>query len=49
MSRGRFPVSLIASDASIEVALQPMKLFKCVGKGGGEDGSRFAIQPLGLG
>jgi hypothetical protein len=48
VSRGRFPVSLIASDASIEVALEPMKLFKCVGKGGGEDGSRFAVQTVCL-
>ena len=39
---------LIASDTSIEVALEPVKFFEGIGKGGCDFGSRFAIQPLCL-
>jgi hypothetical protein len=38
--------SLLASDASIEPALEPVKFFECIGKGIHEVGSRFAVQPL---
>jgi hypothetical protein len=48
VSRPPFQVSLIASNASIKVALEPVKLFKCVGKGGCDIGSRFAVQSLCL-
>jgi hypothetical protein len=40
--------SLIASDTSIEAALEPVKLFECIGKRGCHIGSRFAVQPLCL-
>jgi hypothetical protein len=41
------PASLIASDTSIEAALEPVKLFQCI-REDGEVGSRFAVQPLCL-
>jgi hypothetical protein len=41
-------VSLIASNASIKAALEPVKLFKCVGKRVGDFSSRLAIQAIGL-
>ena len=34
MSRRLFRTSLVASDASIEAALQPVKLFEGIGEGG---------------
>ena len=37
-----------ASDTSIEAALEPVKLFEGIGKGGCDVGSRFAVQPLCL-
>ena len=40
--------SLIASDPSIEAALEPVKLFEGISKGGSDVGSRFAVQPLCL-
>jgi hypothetical protein len=39
---------LIASNASIKAALEPLKLFECLGKGGGDLSSRLAIQPVRL-
>ena len=48
LSEWRFTPSLIASDASIETALKPVKLFKGPGEGGCDIGSRFAVQPLWL-
>ena len=41
-------MALLASHASIEAALEPMKLFECIGKRGCDVGSRFAVQTLGL-
>jgi hypothetical protein len=38
--------ALSASDTSIEVALEPMKLFEGIGKGGCNVSSRFAVQPV---
>ena len=38
------PVSLIVSDASIKAAMERVKLFECVGKGGGALSSRLDIQ-----
>ena len=38
----------IASDASMETALEPVKLFECIGKGNCDVGSRFAVQCFGL-
>ena len=40
--------SPIASNVSIEAALERVKLFECIGKGGCDVGSRFAVQPVGL-
>jgi hypothetical protein len=37
------PVSFIASNASIEAALEPVKLFEGISKGGGDVSSRFAV------
>jgi hypothetical protein len=34
---------MIASDPSIEAALESVKLFECIGKGGCDFGNRFAI------
>jgi hypothetical protein len=39
-------MTLVASDTSIQTALEPVKLFECVGKGGCDIGSRFAVQTL---
>jgi hypothetical protein len=39
---------LVASDKSIEAALEPVKVFECSGKGGCDVGSRFAVQALCL-
>jgi hypothetical protein len=36
------------SDASIDSGLEPVKLFECIGKGGRDVGSRFAVQPVCL-
>ena len=41
-------MALLASHASIEAALEPMKLFECIGKRGCDVGGRFAVQTLGL-
>ena len=43
-----FLTSLLATDASIEAALEPVKFFECIGKGGCDIGSRFAVQTLCL-
>ena len=43
-----FRVLLVASDTSIEAALEPVKLFEGICKGGCDVGSRFAVQPLCL-
>jgi hypothetical protein len=48
MSRGPFCVALITSNTSIEAALEPMKLFERIRKGGCDLGRRFAVQPLCL-
>jgi hypothetical protein len=48
LTRWRFTRSLVASDTSIKPALEPVKLFKCIGKGGCEVGGRFAVQPVCL-
>jgi hypothetical protein len=42
------PCVPVASNASIEAALQPLKLFERIGKAGCDVGSRFAVQPLYL-
>jgi hypothetical protein len=39
---------MIASDTSIEAALEPVELFQGVGKGGRYVGSRLGVQPLWL-
>ena len=41
-------MSLVASDTSIEDALEPVKLFECIGERGCDVGSRFAVQTLNL-
>jgi hypothetical protein len=46
--RARFTPSILASDASIEAALKPVKLIKGIGEGGCDVGSRFAVQPVRL-
>lgn len=38
----------VTSDASIEAALEPVKLFEGICKGGSDIGSRFAIQTICL-
>jgi hypothetical protein len=43
-----FPASLVASGTSIEAALDPVKLFDRVRKGGCEIDGRFTIQPVYL-
>jgi hypothetical protein len=40
--------ALIASDTSIEAALEPVKLFQRICEGGRDVGSRFAVQTIGL-
>jgi len=35
----------MASNASIEAALEPLKLFEGIGKGHRDVGSRLAVQP----
>jgi hypothetical protein len=40
--------SLVASDASIEAPLEPVRFFECIGKGVREVGSRFAVQTIWL-
>jgi hypothetical protein len=40
--------SLVASDASIEAPLEPVKFWECIRKGIHEVGSRFAVQTLCL-
>jgi hypothetical protein len=42
------PASLVASDASIEAALEPVKLFESICEGCCDVGGRFAIQALCL-
>ena len=39
---------MVTLDASIEAALEPVKLLNCVGQAGGDVGRRFAVQPLWL-
>jgi hypothetical protein len=39
---------MVASDASIEAALEPVKLVEGIGKGGSDVGGRFAVQTLSL-
>jgi hypothetical protein len=39
---------LVASDASIEAPLEPVKFWECIGKGIHEVGSRFAVQTFWL-
>ena len=39
---------MVASDTSIEDALEPVKLFEGIGEGGCDVGSRFAVQTLNL-
>jgi hypothetical protein len=39
---------MVASYTSIEAALEPVKLFECIGKGEGDLSSRVVIQPLCL-
>jgi hypothetical protein len=46
--REAFPASLIASDASIEAALEPVKLIECICQGDRYVPSRFAVQTLCL-
>jgi hypothetical protein len=43
---GWFTPSLIASDASIEAALEPLKLIEGIGQAGSDVNSRFAVQTL---
>jgi hypothetical protein len=40
--------SPVASDTSIEAALEPLKLSECIGEGGGDGGGRCAVQPICL-
>jgi hypothetical protein len=40
--------TLVASNTSIEAALEAVKLLECIGKGGCEVGGRFAVQPVCL-
>jgi hypothetical protein len=46
LTRGRFAESLIASDTSIEAALQPVKLYQGIRERGRNVGSRLAVQTL---
>jgi len=39
---------MVASDTSINAALEPLKLFEGIGKGGCDVSSRFTVQPLCL-
>jgi hypothetical protein len=41
-------IALVASDTSIQTALEPVKLFECIGKGGCDVRSRLPIQAVGL-
>jgi hypothetical protein len=45
---GAFTPFRIASDTSVEAALEPVKLLECIGEGSGDFSSRFAVQPLCL-
>jgi hypothetical protein len=48
LTRRLFRASLLASDTSIEAALEPVQLFEGICEGGCDIGSRFGVQPLGL-
>jgi hypothetical protein len=48
LTKWRFTPHLIASDTSIEAALEPVKLFERIGKGGCDVGSGFAVQTVCL-
>jgi len=38
---------MVASDASVEAALEPVKLFQCIRKGGRYVDTRFGVNPSG--
>jgi hypothetical protein len=40
--------SLVASNASIDAALEPVKLFEGIGEGGRDFSGRLTVQPLCL-
>jgi hypothetical protein len=49
LANGRpLSAALVASDTSIESALEPVQLFECIGEGGSDVGGRFAVQTLSL-
>jgi len=48
LTDGACTASVVASYASIEAALEPVKLLECIGKGGRDVGSRFAVQAVCL-
>ncbi len=49
LANGRpLSAALLASDTSIEPALEPVQLFECIGEGGCDFGGRFAVQTLCL-
>ena len=43
-----FRVLLVASYASIQAALKPVKLFKCICEGACDLAGRFVVQPVCL-
>jgi hypothetical protein len=48
IQRLRSPSHHFASDTSIQAALEPVKLFEGIGKGGRDVGGRLAVQPISL-
>jgi hypothetical protein len=48
LTPGSIRSSLVASDASVEAALEPVKLLEGIGEGGFEIGGRSAVQPVRL-
>jgi hypothetical protein len=49
LANGRaLSAALVASDPSIEPALEPVQLFECIGERGSDVGCRFAVQTLSL-
>jgi hypothetical protein len=48
LAYGPFVVCLIPSNAPIKLALEPVKLLKCIGEAGSDLGSRCAVQSICL-
>jgi hypothetical protein len=48
LPRWPFPLSLLASDTSIDAALEAVELFECIREGGRDVGSGLPVQTISL-